>query len=152
MASKSFLKLGFILANELSEAANDIAIAGPNTLVLRIPVGYNLSSDQYLDNSRLAKVEETLGRIVGQACSIRLEIAGPGNGEQAPRTSDPSPALAATTKKQRQRSEIAQVPLVGKAMDVLDSQIVQMDEDFGADTRGKLKASLNPVTRSARIG
>jgi DNA polymerase III subunit gamma/tau len=123
-------QVGFILANELRKLS-DIAIAGPNTLVLRIPVGYNLTSDQYLDNSRLAKVEETLGKIVGQACSIRLEVTGLRNGEQAPRTSEPAPALAATTKKQRQRSEIAQVPLVGKAMDVLDSQIVQMDEDFG---------------------
>jgi DNA polymerase III subunit gamma/tau len=124
-------QVGFILASELRKI-DDVAIAGPNTLVLRIPVGYNLTSDQYLDHSRLAKVEETLGKIVGQACSIRLEATGSGNDEPAPRTTESAPALAAATKKQRQRSEIAQVPLVGKAMDVLDSQIVQMDEDFGA--------------------
>jgi hypothetical protein len=40
--------------------------------------------------------------------------------------------VTGTAKKQRQRSEIAQVPLVGKAMDVLGGQIVQIDDDFGA--------------------
>jgi hypothetical protein len=44
--------------------------------------------------------------------------------------------MTGTAKKQRQRAEIAQLPLVGKAMDVLGGQIVHVDDDFGAEASG----------------
>ncbi len=124
------LQIGVMLATELRKIS-DIAIIGPNTLALRIPSGYNASGNQYLDNSRLAKVEEALTKIVGQPCSLRLETeeAKPGDRKSAANNTEPS--LPSSVKKQRQRTEIAQVPLVGKAMQTLGGQIVQMDDEFG---------------------
>ena len=61
-------QVGFILASELRKIP-DVAIFGPNTLVLRIPRGYNSPDNQYLDGNRLAKVEEALTKITGQPCS-----------------------------------------------------------------------------------
>jgi DNA polymerase-3 subunit gamma/tau len=120
---------GFILSNELRKI-DDIAIIGPNALVLRIAAGYNDSGNQYLDDSRLRKVEEVLAKIVGQPCSLRLETTELKPGEAKP--AEAEPGLPSSAKRQRQRSEVAQDPLVGKAMQVLGGQIVQMDEEFGA--------------------
>ena len=110
--------------------AQEVAIFGPNTLVLRVPPAYNLAGDPYLDATRLAKVEEVLTRIVGQPCSLRLEITGPT--ENGCRQDETTVAETGAVKRQRQRAEIAQVPLIGRAMDVLGGQIVHIDEEFGA--------------------
>ena len=120
---------GFILSTELRKI-DDVAIIGPNALVLRIPAGYNDSGNQYLDDSRLRKVEEVLAKIVGQPCSLRLETTELKPGEANPAEVEAS--LPSSAKRQRHRSEVAQDPLVGKAMQVLGGQIVQMDEEFGA--------------------
>jgi DNA polymerase-3 subunit gamma/tau len=136
-------QVGFILANQLRKASG-LAIFGPNTLALRFPLAYNSAGEQYLDENRLAKVEETLTKIVGQPCFLRMEIDGPAPVDAVPQ----EPALADSAKRQRQRDRIAQLPLVGKAMDVLGGQIVQMDEEFGArvtaaetTTRGETEES-----------
>jgi DNA polymerase-3 subunit gamma/tau len=122
-------QVGFILANTLKKA-QDVAIFGPNALVLRVPATYNAPGDQYLDANRLAKVEEALTKTVGQPCTVKLEYVGKeANG--SPQV-DPTPALSGSAKRERQRSEIAQLPLIGKAMDLLDGQIMHVDEDFGA--------------------
>jgi DNA polymerase III subunit gamma/tau len=123
-------QVGFILANELRKISN-VAIFGPNTLVVRIPPRYNSHGDQYLDGNRLAKVEAALTKIVGQPCSIRLESAALDSNDHVPVAEAAAPAPSGTAQRQRQRAEVAQVPLVGKAMDVLGGQIMQMDEDFG---------------------
>jgi hypothetical protein len=124
-------EVGFILASSLRKI-QEVAIIAPNSLVLRIPAAYNSPGDPYLDANRLAKVEEALTKIVGQPCSLRLEVGGPQGKENGSPHEGAVPAPSGTAKRQRQRAEIAQVPLVGKAMDVLGGQIVQMDEEFGA--------------------
>jgi DNA polymerase III subunit gamma/tau len=124
-------QIGVMLATELRKI-DDVAIIGPNTLALRIPPGYNASGNQYLDSNRLAKVEEALAKIVGQPCSLRLESTAARPGDKSPIESRNEPGLPSSVKKQRQRTEVAQVPLVGKAMQTLGGQIVQMDDEFGA--------------------
>ncbi len=123
-------QVGVILATELRKI-QDIAILGPNALALRVPAGYNPPGGHYLDNNRLAKVQTVLGKIVGQACTVRLEVVGEAPAAQTPEaTLDNS--VTSTAGKQRQRLEIAQLPLIGKAIDALGGQIVQIDDDFGA--------------------
>jgi DNA polymerase-3 subunit gamma/tau len=127
-------EVGFILASSLRKART-VAIFGPNTLVLRVPATYNSTGDQYLDANRLAKVEEVLTRIVGQPCALRLEVVQTDPGEQNGLIDQvPGSPETGTARRHRQRAEMAQVPLVGKAMAVLAGQIVQMDEEFGAQT------------------
>ena len=123
---------GLMLSRELGKAIN-VAIFGPNTLVVRFPLGYNRQGEQYLDSSRLAKVEEILSKIVGQPCSLRMEIAEAEAGNVEPGTQAAAPVPAAP-RARKAKAEIAQIPLVGKAIDTLSSQIVHMDEDFGTQT------------------
>jgi DNA polymerase-3 subunit gamma/tau len=110
--------------------AENVAISGPNTLVLRFPAGYNQPESQYLDPARVARIEELLRQITGQACSIRLETSR----ADGPTSSGPAAEDAETsiTRSRRQRAEAARQPLVTRAMEMLGAQIVQMDEGFGA--------------------
>jgi len=121
--------LGPLQAALLAKAEN-VAISGPNSLVLRFPVGYNQHESQYLDATRVARIEGLLRQITGQTCNVRLEAgkAEPG-GTSRPVAEDPESSL---TRSRRQRAEAEKQPLVTRAMDVLGAQIVQMDDGFGA--------------------
>jgi DNA polymerase III subunit gamma/tau len=124
-------RVGLILGSELRKIEN-VAIFGPNALVLRVPATYNLSSNHYLDASRLAKVEEVLCTIVGQPCSIRLEVA---SSDRKDKPAEATSTAITAGQKQRRRQAVAELPLIGKAMEVLGGQIVQMDDEFGASVK-----------------
>jgi DNA polymerase-3 subunit gamma/tau len=128
--SQVLAQVGPMLAGELGKAA-EVAISGPNTLVLRFPASYNLDGNQYLDPTRVGRIEELLRRITGQTCNLRIESSG------APSPTAPSGLVAEETETSQSRSrrllaEAAKQPLVTRAMEVLGAQIVQMDEGFGA--------------------
>ncbi len=119
------------MANELGKA-KDVAIFGPNSLVIRFPPGYNLDENQYLDKTRVARIEQLLHKITGQACSLRMESS-----------SGPDPAAVSSglvveepessqSRNRRSRAEAVQQPLVSRAMELLGAQIVQIDDGFGA--------------------
>src|ERR1035438_3898005 len=61
---------GFAFQAELRKAKSP-AISGPNALVLSVSRRYNAPGSFFLDPTRLAKVQELLSRMVGQACSDR---------------------------------------------------------------------------------
>jgi DNA polymerase-3 subunit gamma/tau len=108
----------------------NVAIFGPNTLVLRFPSSYNQVESHYLDPTRVARIEDLLRQITGQACIVRLDASKadtpPPDGSAA---EDTETSLSRT---RRQRAEAARQPLVTRAMEVLGAQIVQMDDGFGA--------------------
>jgi DNA polymerase-3 subunit gamma/tau len=111
--------------------AENVAISGPNSLVLRFPVGYNQPESQYLDPTRVARIEELLRQITGQGCSVRVESSradGPTNAA-GPAAEETETSI---TRSRRQRAEAARQPLVTRAMEMLGAQIVQMDDGFGA--------------------
>jgi DNA polymerase-3 subunit gamma/tau len=105
------------------------AISGPNTLVLRFPVGYNHEREYCQQPASLARMEEGLRRITGLAWAVRIESGG---GE-----SNPLPTIAAAETDQtlsryrRQRSEAMKEPLVKRAMEALAAQIIDVEEGFG---------------------
>jgi hypothetical protein len=79
------------------------------------------------DGARLAKVEELLSRIAGQSCKI--QVAWTEDVETA--TVGKSPAAAAMGQQRQLRAELGQIPLVKKAGDVLNAQIIRADDGFG---------------------
>ncbi|MBI3406787.1 MAG: DNA polymerase III subunit gamma/tau [Planctomycetes bacterium] len=122
-------KVGLIFASELGKASS-IAISGPNTLVMTFPQSYNQQGPGYLDPNRVARIEETLAAISGQTCNVRMEFAGAGPEADGAATAVASEAAGPRSRKKRAEI-VTQVPLVGKAMDLLGAQIVHMDDDFG---------------------
>jgi len=87
---------------------------------LRVPAGYNL----LLDSARQARLEEVVQQVCGAGWTIRFETGAPA----APRKAAENGHVVA----RRLRTEVAELPLVKKAMDLLGAQIVHVDENFGA--------------------
>jgi hypothetical protein len=127
---------GFALQAELRKGKSP-AISGPNALVLSVSRRYNAPGSVFLDPARLAKVQEILGRIVGAACSIRVEWID----EPTEATSNPSAAKSSSAQamgqQRQQRAEWMQIPFVKKATDVLGAQIMRADEGFGTAASAK---------------
>jgi hypothetical protein len=116
-----------MLASNL-EKAESIAISGPNNLVLRFQPRYNHQSDHCRETTSVARTQDALKKITGRVWNIRVETAQNGMPE--------SPAAAATeisqSRYRRQRTEAMQEPLIKRAMELLEAQIVQVDDGFGA--------------------
>jgi hypothetical protein len=140
-------KAGLALGSELRRISN-VAISGPNTLVLHFPARYNQRGDQILDGTRRAELEELLRGITGQACQIRIEFVAEQANQQSNGAAAP-PADAPYQKARRQRAELMQLPLVSKAMDVLGAQIVGVDDEFGKEVG--VKTAAGSLTESAEL-
>lgn len=128
-----------MLAGRLQKAEPP-AISGPNTLVLRFAPGYNTQRDYCQEPASVARVEEALKKVTGQACQFRVESVG---GAAAPAAGDAAEATGTPPSRyRRQRAEAAQEPLLKRAIDSLGAQIVQVDEGFGGApaTAGKAAA------------
>jgi DNA polymerase-3 subunit gamma/tau len=119
---------GPILGAEL-EKAGELAISGPNTLVIRFRPGYNRAREFCQDPSRVSRVEELLRRVTGQTWQLRIDSAGGVGVETAPAADDPANSPSRT---RRQRAEAVHEPLLKRAIDVLGAQVVQLDDGFGS--------------------
>src|SRR5262245_49659380 len=108
------VQVGPMLAGDLRKVES-LAISGPNTLVLRLPPGYNRVEVHHLDPSRLSRIEAALHQFSGQTWNVRLE--------SAPGTADPSlsaataqvPPETAVSRSKRSRAEALKQPLVARA-------------------------------------
>jgi DNA polymerase-3 subunit gamma/tau len=116
---------GFALASELRKI-HSIAISGPNALVLRVPERYNNTASGVLDATRWVKVEPILSRVVGQSCSVRVEMV-----REEPAATPTAAPQTATAGTKQVRERVRQIPQVQKARDVLGAEIVSVDPDFG---------------------
>jgi DNA polymerase-3 subunit gamma/tau len=120
-------QLGPIHAGHLEKAA--AVITGPATLVIRFPAHYNADGAYCQEPARAARAEEALRKLTGQPWNLRFEAA-PGD---APAPAAPAPdADPSPPRSRRPRAEAMQVPLVKRAIEQLEAQIVQVDEGFGA--------------------
>jgi DNA polymerase-3 subunit gamma/tau len=143
--SKVLAGAGPLLANELGKAA-DVAISGPNTLVLRFPPGYNRDGNEYLDPMRVGRIEDMLRVITGHACTLRIEASG---GEASEDSSTAVCESPEPSPSRNRRLRIEGVPLVTRAMEVLGAQVVQMDDDFGAAEPSALPSPARPPADEA---
>jgi DNA polymerase-3 subunit gamma/tau len=122
-------QLGPMLGSRLQRAAF-LAISGPNSLVIRFNAAYNSEREYCSDATRVARMEEALRKITGQACQFRVENAGGRALANSPETADePEQSVS---RYRRQRAEAASEPLLKRAIEALGAQIVQLDEGFGA--------------------
>jgi DNA polymerase-3 subunit gamma/tau len=117
------------MASELQKAGSP-AISGPNTLVIRFPARYNQAREFCQEPSRVARIEEWLRRLTGQPCQLRIEAVS--GGPTADSTGAAGESANLPSRYRRQRAEVQQEPLLKRAIEVLEAQIVQVDDGFGA--------------------
>jgi DNA polymerase-3 subunit gamma/tau len=132
--TKVLSEVGFAIAGLLKKISS-LAIAGPNTLVLRVSQRYNSPAGAFLDSPRLARLEEVLLKTTGQTCQVKVEVLkeeDPARSPDAGRTG----SAPATSPLRQQRAEIMQLPLVKKAVEALGAQFIKADEGFGTPTQG----------------
>jgi hypothetical protein len=122
-------QVGPMLASYLQKAGLP-AISGPNTLVLRFPMSYNHECEHCQDPARVTRVEEVVRKVTGSAWSVR--VVADGGSAAAPPAQAAADEANSQSRYRRQRAEALQEPLVKRAIDVLDAQIVQLDDGFGA--------------------
>jgi DNA polymerase-3 subunit gamma/tau len=134
-------QVGPMLGSNL-EKAGDVAISGPNTLVIRFPSGYNHQRDYCQEATRLSRTEEVLRKITGQSWNLRVETSS------KDAIVPPAPSAEADQtlpRSQRQRAEALREPLVRRAVERHGAQIVQVDDGFGAAPSEPAECVSEPV-------
>jgi DNA polymerase-3 subunit gamma/tau len=123
----------------LLEKAGLPAISGPNSLVLRFPAGYTHELEYCSEASRVARLEEELTQVTGRRCKLRVELAS--DSQPAPLTSkiDEGSGL----QPRRKRSDAPLDAVTKRAMEVLEAQLLQRDDDFCAPTVAALAETRN---------
>jgi DNA polymerase-3 subunit gamma/tau len=138
--------VGPLMGTEVGRAGLP-AISGPNALVLRFPPAYNQAREFTQSPDRLARLEEAIRKLTGKPWVIQVE-ALPGN-SPAPASAESGVGLSEGTGKngnsgsgdgqgrarRNPKEEVAdRVPLIKRALDVLDATIRNVDEGFGTGT------------------
>src|SRR5262249_8958198 len=117
---------GPLLSSEFPKARFP-PIPGPNHLVIPFPSRYNQGREYCQAPASVARIEELLRKITGQACQLRIEAV---RVAEAPASA--ADAAQLPSRYRRHRAEAVQAPLLQRAIDVLGAQIIQVDEGFGA--------------------
>ena len=73
MCKKVGLKLGVHLMPYAEKLSGYLAISGPNTLVIRVPAGYNLLHETCDSPEARAKIEKTLQSLLQHPVTVRFE-------------------------------------------------------------------------------
>jgi DNA polymerase-3 subunit gamma/tau len=122
---EALAELGDMTA-DFARHAEQLVLAEKDRLVAHFRAGYSLHKEYCERPERRSKLEEALSRVAGRP--IRLDVALlPADASSAGR---PAPVPSA---RQRLR-EREQHPLVRRAMELFDAEVVRIDEPRGAAT------------------
>src|SRR5262249_9333762 len=97
---------------------------------------YNAQYERCQEPAPKAQLEEALRKVTGRTWHLRVELetGSPGAASPAPVAEDPE---TPQSRSRRQRTEAMQTPLLKRAVDTLEPQMIHMDEGFGgAPTAG----------------
>ena len=128
---ETLARIGPFLASALRNKAQP-AIFGPNALVIQFPGRYNDDYGRCQEPANVAKLEEGLRKITGQACKVRFEILTPATAPSATTTPVVADAETAQARSRRQKLEAEQIPLLKSAMDLLGAEVLEKPDGFGA--------------------
>ena len=77
----------------------------------------------------MARIEEVLRKTMGQKCQFRVEaLSGADSAAQV----QAGETATKPSGYRRQRAEVVKEPLLKRALDVLEAQIVRVDDGFAA--------------------
>jgi DNA polymerase III subunit gamma/tau len=120
-------QVGPMMASQV-EKGGPPAIFGPNALVLRFDARYNAEREYCSEPKRVQRIEESLRKITGHACQLRIESVGSGAVGATAAVAD---VTTPQPRSRLKRAEAVQDPLLKRAVDVLGAQVVHMDDNFG---------------------
>ncbi len=96
------------------------AISGPNVLVIPLPGGYNWVADACERDGTRAKIESTLGSLLGRSATFRFERAEPA---KPPEAQTPRPQV----------EDLAQDPMVRKVIELFEARPHYVESDETAE-------------------
>ena len=108
------------LTSDYAKKAESLAIIAPNRLVVRFPSKYNFDKSSCERPERKQSLESALRQATGQRVVLSFELIE----EEAAPPAQSQPA--AQNSRQRAR-EVEQHPLIQKAAEVFDAEIVRVD-------------------------
>ncbi len=128
-------RLPGIFASQLA-CANLPAIIGPNLLEIRFPSEYTGAYDFCNEPEKIARISQVIQSITGQGWQVRLSLQRSldpeaSSSERFPTAVLPLPANPSEAVDPRQ------VPMIQRAMDVLEAQLLRCDPHFGSRDRGE---------------
>jgi DNA polymerase-3 subunit gamma/tau len=129
--SQILRSVGGMLASDLQKAETP-AISGPNTLVLRFPARYNQAREHCQEQARLKKVEDALRKQTGQDWQVRVESGAAAGPAPAPAPTAEEAAAPPRPPRRSPKEDAEKEPLIKRAVDVLQAQVVRVDEGFAA--------------------
>ncbi len=136
-----------ILANHLRFTSSQ-AIFGPNSLVIRFPVGYSDSRKECENEANTLRFVNAIKHVTGQSVSVRFETDRSATAKPAI-AAHPSAAAPAPTEVKR---SIASLPMFKKANEVFGAQIWHVDDDFNPNAPPKPAATTDDDSDTADEG
>ena len=121
---------------DFASRADAVAISGPNRLVVRFRKAYTQALQYCERPDKRQRLEQTLSRIAGR--NLRLDFALLQD-EPADSASLPQPVKPPVNRRQRQQ-ELMRHPLVRKASELFDTEIITVLEPPPADDSGAAEA------------
>jgi DNA polymerase III subunit gamma/tau len=117
---QTLVEIGDMTA-DFAGRAESIAISGPNRLAVRFRKAYTQALQFCERPERRQKLEQTLSRIAGRTLRIDFGLLAEEAG--ATTLAEASPPRPAVSRRQRQ-SELLRHPLIRKASELFDTEIV----------------------------
>ncbi len=108
------------LTSDYAKKAVSLAIIAPNRLVVRFPSKYNFDKSSCERPERKQSLESALRQVTGQKVVLSFELIE----EQA---APPAQSTSVAQNSRQRAREVEQHPLIQKAAEVFDAEIVRVD-------------------------
>ncbi len=121
---------GPMLGNELKKAGTP-AISGPNALVIEFSRQYNQALEYCSDPARILRIQNALGKITGQSWVVRVASKVVTNPEELVEETPAVVEPVVSKPKVNPKDAAEKEPLVQRALEIFNAQIVRVDVGFG---------------------
>lgn len=107
------------------EKSESLAISAPNAVVISFAPGYNRQYSTCVEPTRLARIQDALSKITGEACQVRVEMR-PGEAPTAKEAATEGPAVHEAVA-----APMVDDPLFRGLREFLDARELRVDLGFG---------------------
>lgn len=121
---------GPMLGNELKKSGTP-AISGPNALVIEFSRQYNQALEYCSDPARILRIQNALGKITGQSWVVRVASKVVTNPEELVEETPAVVEPVVSKPKVNPKDAAEKEPLVQRALEIFNAQIVRVDVGFG---------------------
>jgi DNA polymerase-3 subunit gamma/tau len=120
---------GFYLTPFLDRLSEQLAISGPNLLVIRVPAGYNHIAEKCDTPEARGKIEQALHGLLHRPVTVRFERAAEERGGSSPPA---PPAAPPSDNAARRREELEADPMVRKVVELFEARPLHVEYEDDA--------------------